>query len=620
MRSFSVVWPDPAVSVPLVEVDRDALADLAIDRVIAAILRDGDEYGLAPLLHQPVRDPEAVSYRREVFADMADDAVRAAFEEFAAGMRRIRKQLAQADRLIHVYQRGRWRLDAAADYLGVLTRLSERLAPLPITARGLSQWRELLGEHVGGVEFTELRDRVGRVRDDLGAVRYSIRITGRTIEVGADEGSADYSATIANLFARFGSGTSRSTLRETGPQWADMNATEERILDHVAELYPDVFARLDEFCRRYPEFIDPEVARFDREIQFYLVYLAFARRIATLGHRLHLPVTRTPGADLRATDAFDLALATRLRHGNTLICNDIQLSGPECVLVVTGPNQGGKTTFARTFGQLVYFAALGCPVPAREARLPLPDAIFTHFEHAEDPGDPDGRLLTELTRMRDTLDRATADSLIVMNESFSSTSSSDAVRIGTDILDQIVELGALALWVTFFDELADNGPAVVSMVATTESPYPTPSGTDEAITSVTFQAGSASTTAPSPPGPPHETVPDTPNSGGQSAPPTTVHEKSEETIGIAPCDTAPGTPAESASGPAVSKESGQTVADLSSEARMTVSGVPGAAASNELVRRTFRIERRAADGQAYALELAERYGLGYERVVARIGR
>lgn len=125
------------------------------------------------------------------------------------------------------------------------------------------------------------------------------------------------------------------------------------------------------------------------------------------------------------------------------------------------------------FGQLLYFAALGCPVPARAARLPLPDAIFTHFEHAEDPGDPDGRLLGELTRMRDTLDRVTADSVIVMNESFSSTSTSDAVRIGADILGRIIDRGALALWVTFFEELSRRSPAVVSMVAVTESDHDT---------------------------------------------------------------------------------------------------------------------------------------------------
>jgi DNA mismatch repair ATPase MutS len=252
-----------------------------------------------------------------------------------------------------------------------------------------------------------------------------------------------------------------------------MDPMEEQILDRVATLNPGAFEQLAEFARRYEQFADTGVTTFDREIQFYLVYLEFARRVSVSDREMCLPQLASRSDGVYADRAFDLALLSRRGRSNTaVVCNDVRLSGAERVIMVTGPNQGGKTTFARTVGQLVYFTALGCPVPARSACLPLPDRLFTNFERAEQATDPDGRLAEELVRIRDTLDAATADSVIILNESFSTTSTADAVRIGRDVLERIVGRGSIAVWVTFFYELADAGPATVSMVATTDQDDP----------------------------------------------------------------------------------------------------------------------------------------------------
>ena len=135
-------------------------------------------------------------------------------------------------------------------------------------------------------------------------------------------------------------------------------------------------------------------------------------------------------------------------------------------MVVTGPNHGGKTTFARTTGQLHYLASLGYPVPARSARMLLPDQVFTHFEREEDLATLRGKLADELARIRDALNAATGRSLLVMNESFASTTLRDATFIGGRILAGMTGLGLLGVYVTFIDELASATPACVSMVGT----------------------------------------------------------------------------------------------------------------------------------------------------------
>jgi DNA mismatch repair ATPase MutS len=165
-------------------------------------------------------------------------------------------------------------------------------------------------------------------------------------------------------------------------------------------------------------------------------------------------------------EGFDLALARKLNgESHVPILNDFELKETERILVVSGPNQGGKTTFARMVGQVHYLAALGYPVPCSSAHLPFPGRIFTHFERQEQIQNLRGKLEDDIYRIHAILEKASTDSLNLINEMLTSTSLRDAIFLSKNVADLLLARECRCVWVTFLDELSRIGPETVSMTS-----------------------------------------------------------------------------------------------------------------------------------------------------------
>ncbi|HTU05321.1 MAG TPA: hypothetical protein VMG13_07165 [Trebonia sp.] len=447
-------------------------SDLNLDQLFSAITEGRDEYDLVPFFRIPLHSAAAVGYRHEVFRDLQAPAAAAAVTTFAEQMRTMRRYLAQARKLRYRYQKEFWFLDAAREYRESVSALAATLTGTGLQAPGLIAFREYLTGYTGSAAFAALTADIERVSSALAAVRYCVNIKGNRVTVTRYTDEADFSAEVVATFAKFASGAVKD-YRGKFRNWPEMDYVEERITNQVARLFPDVFGGLDEFAAKHAGFFDDTIHAFDREVQFYVAYLDFIAPLKSAGLEFCYPRVSAEDKEIAAEAAFDLALAHKLvPDGGAVVRNDFRLSGSERIFVVTGPNHGGKTTFARMAGQLHYLASLGCPVPAREARLFLPDQIFAHFEREEDLATLRGKLADELVRMKDVLDRATSDSLLVMNESFASTTLRDARFIGERVLDQMTALGLLGVYVTFVDELASRSGACVSMVGTVNPDNP----------------------------------------------------------------------------------------------------------------------------------------------------
>jgi len=444
--------------------------DLNLDQIVDAITAGRDEYNLKPYFFSPLAKVSTVIYRYDIFREFENNALLEMVRSFAAGMRSARSYLSRAERLDYKFEKGRWFLGAASIYCAAVRGLTNALGCTNLSSSGFRSFLEFMTNYAASERFVSLAAQIEKIESALAAIRYSLRIDGKRVEVSRYESDPDYSAEVLDVFKKFKQGPAkRYDFDFDIDSTAEMNHVEAWILDAVAKLFPDVFSALGDFCAPSRHFMDDTVARFDREVQFYIANLEYVAKFKQAGLRFCYPEVSDKRKDISVQDAFDLALAAKLlRNNKDIVTNDFHLNGPERVLIVSGPNQGGKTTFARAFGQILYLASIGSPIPAAEAKLFLCDRTFTHFEKEEDIETLSSKLEDELLRIHRILESATPNSIVIMNESFLSTTLGDALFLSKQVLRRIIDLDLLCVSVTFLDELASFDSATVSMVSTVD--------------------------------------------------------------------------------------------------------------------------------------------------------
>lgn len=441
--------------------------DLNLDQVVGAITSGFEDHAIRPFFHVLLQRVESIEYRHEVFRDLEDPALLDSIRQFAKRMGDVRTQKALSAKLYDRFHKEMWFLDAIEIYCDAVDRLTADLTRSQMKSRGLLSISDYLIGYIADDDFVAFHDEARSISDQLSQVRYSIMIREASFTVKNLQDEPDYSAEVEKTFAKFKQGAATDYRSKFSDAPEEMNHIEARVLQLVARLNPEPFARLLAFCARHVEFLDKVITKFDREVQFYLAYLTRAATLERTGLQFCLPEVSDKSKTIHCREGFDLALALKqVGEQKRVVCNDFDLTGSERIIVVSGPNQGGKTTFARMVGQLHYLASLGCPVPARQAKLYLIDQIFTHFEREEKVENLRGKLEDDLVRIRSILKRVTRRSIVILNEIFTSTTIRDETFLSRKVMAKLVDMDVLGVWVTFVDELSTFGPQIVSMVST----------------------------------------------------------------------------------------------------------------------------------------------------------
>lgn len=190
------------------------------------------------------------------------------------------------------------------------------------------------------------------------------------------------------------------------------------------------------------------------ELGFYVGCLNLHDHLARKGEPTCFPVPLPAGkVMLSARGIYDPCLSLSVKQ--RVVGNDVNADG-KLLVMMTGPNRGGKSTFLRSIGIAQLMMQCGMFVPAQAFRANVCDRLFTHFKREEDAAMKSGKLDEELSRMSSIVDDLSPNSIVLLNESFASTNEREGSEIARQIVRALLERGIKVFYVTHLFDLAQG--------------------------------------------------------------------------------------------------------------------------------------------------------------------
>ena len=240
---------------------------------------------------------------------------------------------------------------------------------------------------------------------------------------------------------------------------ADGGGNVPRQMDNAASMLTSRIARkLRETLGKYLNISVKEMADLIPELVFYTRWAEYIRKRQEEGWQFCKPEARPEregAAGMEAEGFYNLKLIATETPGSVVV-NSLCFDREKRVYVLTGANRGGKTTVTQAVGQLFILAQSGISVPASRFRYDPADRVLTHFPADEDKTLDLGRLGEECRRFRELFVRCTPDSLLLLNETFSTTSFEEGYFIAADAVRAILGRGVRTIYNTHMHKLAQD--------------------------------------------------------------------------------------------------------------------------------------------------------------------
>ncbi|MFW6362672.1 MAG: MutS-related protein [Spirochaeta sp.] len=461
------------------------IQDLALDRVARAITGGGADYeSIAKVLGRSETDAGIIGFRQEILRDlMAHPDLALAFERVIPYIDEITRFVRTSRETDSPLLTAVWRIGELEMYSLVVNDLSDTIAGLerPLESAGLQALTARLNEIRAEESFQTLQVELPEL---LAGIRKRQSLT---LGVNLDDKLRPVEATILSVNEHPFRSESilGGFLKQVKPEYRTHTPLHQTLKDEqgkystkiplsplfmdLNEILKSLVKPLNRTVESYLSINSRFLRRLRRDFAFYLGALQLQRKFAAAGIATCFPEILPADSERSEITGFvnlqlALTVAESAKPGHGLVPNDAVFDHDAGFYLLTGPNQGGKTTFIQGLSLIFACAQAGLFVPAESARIVPADHILTHFPSEERGRLTTGRLSEELERLDEIFGRVTSHSLVILNETFSSTSPGEATRLAEDIVLGLRMIGARGVFATHLHELALRIPQLNEMV------------------------------------------------------------------------------------------------------------------------------------------------------------
>lgn len=499
------------------QLSESACHDIGLDTLCRALTDDPKERSMIMrIISSMTPDPRVAQYRQEVFADILrlPDFRKRMTElfdkvEFIRTFGIMHKSSDEKLGLWHLMHR----LDELDDYIKCVETMRECLSDAEITSQGLKDFRHNIDMLYNEACFAEMKQDIAQLKvktADVQSVTLGINVNERfeaismglisvndrpfkksgiisnfadaisakgKIHKGTDwngdmhynlvesekgggalafmERASEVSALQSNAFIDH---KTKSTLVNM-PEGDGINNSTFYLENVLNKMLDSLVKKLRDTLTKYANIAIVSISQLIPEFVYYIRFAEFVEKYTEKGFPFcKAQLAEEGGLTMSAKGFYNMKLALSVPDVNDIVYNDLDFDSEHTIYILTGANRGGKTTVTQAVGLMYVLAQGGVFVPAASFVYRPADCIYTHFPADEDKTMDLGRLGEECVRFKEIFSACTKDSLLLMNETFSTTSFEEGYYIAKDSVKALLQKQVRTIYNTHMHKLAADVP------------------------------------------------------------------------------------------------------------------------------------------------------------------